>query len=478
MAQAKANLLVANGPIALVEYLDVPWLKFKTLTPNLPDFRPGQPKWWRNIGVPVDTQLPWATPFQRITWRGDSLDDIRACWSALKTQLDKKDAPMASVRRRKLTKEWEAVFAEWKRNSAKYGDTLSRVETVQMWENKDDAPADVQVACNILEHLPDVHAAMASIKKLARQAAVFCVELDALRNAESWRSIINQYFSIMSLEQFEDRIVVLAAVEMKVQGVTAVAAGTPEGRWDNIEFNCRLIGKRVHKAQAHKRKAILACYGPTLKDNLEKLIEDAADGDIISVSGSHDFLIEQGITPKFHVECDPRPHKADNINLPDPNVQYLLGSMVHPSVTKKLLGHDIALWHVSGEQSIRLKDEIEPDAFFVGGGGNVGLRSIGLLYELGYRDFSIYGMDCSFSDDGALRWAGNHAQKSNPKEQPLCKVKVGEREFTSSHIYLAYATNFFDIVQRLPDAQFRVYGDSLLQAWCQFGASLKHLEAA
>ena len=42
MAQAKANLMVANGPIALAMFLPVPWLMFRPLTPALPTYRPAR----------------------------------------------------------------------------------------------------------------------------------------------------------------------------------------------------------------------------------------------------------------------------------------------------------------------------------------------------------------------------------------------------------------------------------------------------
>ncbi len=387
-------------------------------------------------------------------------------------------ARASNARRRKLTKQWRAVFEDWKRNSAKYGDALTRVETISLWENCDDEPADVQVAVNIVEHLLDTHAAMRDIKRLANKAAVFCIELDVLRNGEAWRKIISKHFSIINFEQFDNRIVVLAAATVKVDGVTPIAAGTPEGRWANIETNCKAVRQRVRRAEKHDRRAIVACYGPTLKDNIARLIEEHHEepSDIISVSGAHDFLVGSNIIPTFHVECDPRPHKADNINRPQPGVRYLISSMAHPRLVEKLGGHDVALWHISGEQSIRLIDELEPDAFMVGGGGNVGLRAIALLHELGYRKFSIYGMDCSFSDDGAERWSGPHAQKANPSEQPLCQAKVGERIFTTSPIYLSYAANFFELVGHLPDATFRVYGDSLLQAWCRLNFAVRQIE--
>lgn len=477
MAQAKANLLVANGPIALLEYMDVPWLTFKFLTPEIADWRPGHPAWWEKMGVPEGTQLPWSNDKQRIVWADDSLEVLREVWPEFKKAINGephgeigyvKPRPYTPKRRR-LTRAWKKQIEEIKHNSAKYGDSLTRVDTVEMWENCDDRLADCQIVCNIIEHLPDVDGAMANIKELADKAVLFLIELDSMRDAEAWRTIISRYFSIVNFEKFgTDRVVVIAANTMKVQGVIPIAAGTQDGRWENIAANSAAVTNRVKKASAHGRKAVIACYGPTLKDNVEKLLDELDDNaDLISVSGSHDFLINQGIIPKYHVECDPRPHKADNIEAPQIGVEYLLGSLVSPLLIEKLKDGNLSLWHLSGEQSIRVKDELEPEAWFVGGRGNVGNTAVALLYELGYRDFSIFGMDCSFSDDGKERWSGPHAQKNSQTEHPVVAVKVEDRVFMSSHIHLVYATAFLDIIKRMPDAQFRIYGDSLLQAWCR-----------
>jgi hypothetical protein len=86
----------------------------------------------------------------------------------------------------------------------------------------------------------------------------------------------------------------------------------------------------------------------------------------------------------------------------------------------------------------------------------------------------MYGMDCSFEDDGHTQWAGPHAGK----RQELCQVKCADEMFISSPVLLAYAGQFFDIMNRLPDTRYRVYGDGLLPAMCRLYSSHTQLEAA
>jgi hypothetical protein len=372
------------------------------------------------------------------------------------------------MKRRPLTREIKALFAEWKATAKRYGDgdPFNEIDTIEMYEGVDDKPADAIAVVNILEHMPDPAKALQDIKALARKTVAFFIEPDALRNQAAWEKIIGQYFPHVQTIVLETGHLWMQASATNPFGFkNVVSAGTPEGRWDNILSNCKATANRITRSAPHDRVAILACYGPSLGSNLRHLIDESKDKnrDVISVSGSHDFLIDHGIVPRYHVECDPRPHKADNIAKGHPDVEYLLGSMVSPVLMDKLKGQRISLWHPSGEYNVRIKDDLEPNALFIGGGGNVGLRSLVLFYVLGYRSFSIYGMDCSFTNDGQM-WAGAHAQKANPIDHGKIKVDCDGRIFTTAPLYITYANAFFDSIKVMPDAEFRVFGDGLLKA--------------
>jgi hypothetical protein len=373
------------------------------------------------------------------------------------------------MHKRKLTPEIKQVFAEFKAEANKYGhgDPFNEINTIEMYEPGDTPPADAIVVVNTLEYMPFPNQALEEIKGLARKTVAFWIMPDALRSQQTWEGMIGKYFPhVQSVVQPTGHLWIQASATNPFGYKNVVTAGTVEGRWENLIANCKVTPDRINqKLPPHGRTAIIACYGPSLSVELANLVYETKDTsrDLISVSGSHDFLIDRGIIPDFHIECDPRPHKADNIAKGHPDVEYLLGSLVHPILMDKLKGMNITLWHPSGDFNRRIKDELEPDALFIGGGGNVGLRSLVLFYNLGYRSFSIYGMDCSFTDDGQM-WAGAHAQKKNPIDHGKIETIVDGRRFITAPLYITYANAFFDTVRVLHDAEFRVFGDSLLKA--------------
>lgn len=403
-------------------------------------------------------------------------EGVEACGVAIKPGAEGRTGIRGNKQRRKLNrkeqKKFEAFFETLKEGTRRYSDPMCAIDSYSFWEGVDDREADCQFVVDILEHQWDVDAALLDIKRLTKRAALICIKPD-FRGRDYWEDVIGHYFHVSEVVEGGGMLSFVANTRtIIVPGSKIVPAGTDETRWQNI---VAAIGKYpgiVEEAPAHNRRAIIACYGPSLKDtwaDLKTRADADPDSDIISVSGSHDFLLERGIKPRYHIECDPRPHKANNIAKANPETEYLLASICSPVLFDKLDGANIRLWHTSdGETARRIVDELKSKAPLIFGGGSVGLRSIPVMYRMGYRKFDIYGMDCSFSDDGSEKWAGAHAQKANPKEFPLVRAVYEGRVFTTTGILLTYGADFFDMMNRMlerdPSIVAKVYGDGLLQA--------------
>jgi hypothetical protein len=369
------------------------------------------------------------------------------------------------TKRRVAPQDWYTQVEFVKERLNHYADPFARVETVNMWEGVDDEVADLQVAVWIIERVADVAAALHSIACLASKAAMFVIDLKDGRGPHYWRQMIEQRFRIGSSNIEGTCLIVIASPKLSVHGLKAVGAVDGDTRWEQAQEAMARFTKRTPVSPAHDRLAVLACYGPSLTDTIEDLRADASapDADVISVSGAHDFLLARGITPTFHVECDPRAHKADNIAKFNPGTRYLLASCVHSVLFDKLGPEaDIALWHVASmSQAASLVDKLgENPGNVITGGGSVGLRSISLLYAMGYRRFSIHGMDCSFRDEGEMQHAGKHAGK----KQGVVSHRCGDRVFSTSNTLRSYATDFIETIQRVNDLDIKLNGNGLLQA--------------
>jgi hypothetical protein len=84
-AGAKTNLFVANGPVHVAMFLDVPYLIFNGNTqPEGHPYYTDTPSFWRErVGVEVGGQWPWAGPRQRMVWAKDDLENIERAWHEL-----------------------------------------------------------------------------------------------------------------------------------------------------------------------------------------------------------------------------------------------------------------------------------------------------------------------------------------------------------------------------------------------------------
>lgn len=404
-------------------------------------------------------------------WWGEKLTKIfdvlewRAGGRKLYAELAPKLPGSWPTKRRIQPDGWDAQTEMAKATINRYADTFSAVDTVNMWEGVDDVVADMQVAVWIIEHMPDVAAAIHNVACLSSKAAMFVIDLDAGHDARYWRQMIEQRFRIFAENIDGSCLTVVCGPKLSMQGIKSVGVVSTEVRWEQAKAAMERYKGRAPVSPAHGRLAVLACYGPSLVNTFEDLRLEALapDADVVSVSGAHDFLVERGIAPDYHVECDPRAHKADNISAYCAGTRYLLASCVHPVLFDKLgPDADIALWHIADAQhSVELIDVLGEDKrIVITGGGSVGLRSLSLLYAMGYRRFSIHGMDCSFADAGEKQHAGKHAGN----KQDVCTYRCGGRVFSTSHILKTYATDFIEMIQRVNDLDVRLHGDGLLQA--------------
>ncbi len=207
----------------------------------------------------------------------------------------------------------------------------------------------------------------------------------------------------------------------------------------------------VRKKQGHGLISIV-CYGPSLADTWRDIKRP-----IITTSGAHDFLIERGIVPDFHMQCDPREEQKQFLQKPHKGVTYLMATCCHPEVFKALEGHKVELWHLhNGAETDDWLSKNDPGANRIGGGTTAGARALEIGSMLGHRRFEIHGMDCSF------RGEARHAGKHESKKQNMIDVECGGQQFTTSVQMVEAAREILVFISNY-DAELHFHGEGLQQ---------------
>ena len=189
---------------------------------------------------------------------------------------------------------------------------------------------------------------------------------------------------------------------------------------NNINENVKIIRNWdfVKTCNVHGEHAIIVSAGPSLDYSKLKYIIKKTKGKVVAVKHSYPKLIEQGIQPWACVILDPRPvtgvstHGIVRTNLfknIDQETKFFIASMTDPSVTKYIMKrtNNIFGWHAYSDalrQSIEDKFELNPNAkispnsTFVTGGTCAATRAIGMFHIMGFRQFHLFGFDCSIPE--------------------------------------------------------------------------------
>src|SRR5437868_1359028 len=79
-------------------------------------------------------------------------------------------------------------------------------------------------------------------------------------------------------------------------------------RDEQIKINIAKVKGRIEAVYDLRDEPIaLVNFGPSLNDTWEQ-IRDYKH--VMTCSGAHKFCVDHGITPTYHIDVDPRPHKV------------------------------------------------------------------------------------------------------------------------------------------------------------------------
>ncbi len=214
------------------------------------------------------------------------------------------------------------------------------------------------------------------------------------------------------------------------------------------------VSERIDAGPLRDEPIACVSYGPSLNDTWEQI---KGFRYVMSCSGAHRFLVDRGITPTWHIEVDPRPHKAALMGEPCGETEYLIASTCHRAVFDHLAGQRVKLWHVfdSSEDGIRL---LPPGEWAVTGGSSVGLRTLTMARFLGFRSLHVFGMD------GCAGQSGQHAA-AHPNQAPdFATVEYGGQTYRTTTSMFVVAKGTWHELNQMPDVTATFYGEGLVQA--------------
>ncbi len=370
---------------------------------------------------------------------------------------------------------------------------------------KDTRPqmADIVVCTDVLEHIEPqlLDNVLTELVRLTAKAAFLVIATresnkylpdgtsphKIVENAVWWRAKLTEKFFIMdfSANSTQGEIAAVVSPIRPIKEIKGKSAVSDTIRYENAERNCSVVGERLFKKDLYPRHDGRICivgFGPSLRQTWNYLLTErrAFGAKIMSVSGAHDFLVDRGIVPDYHAEVDPREHKCFFTRTPHPDITYWIASCCHPALIDNLIEHGskLSLWHLyNSDNDLRIiaSDGPDPESLLICGGSGVGARAVHLMFAQGYRTFSLYGMDCSFSPDAGDQHAGEHSGKKKPE----WNVRVGDRWFRSSAqmVYMARSmVDSFRMLERISvdqgestipgtsdHVEFFMHGDGLLQ---------------
>jgi|TARA_R110000744_G_scaffold95719_3_gene184861 hypothetical protein len=219
----------------------------------------------------------------------------------------------------------------------------------------------------------------------------------------------------------------------------------------------------------HNQKLIICGGGPSLNDTFKNVRKQAKSNrvKILAVNKTHDWLIKRGIKPDFGVLIDPKPWVKNYIKKPIRGVIYLLGAKLDPSVWSVFKNNKNTFhWHPLEfeEEATLVKglDTKNSGYALVPGQATVGLRSVALAYELGFREIELHGIDSS-SQSGKSHAYQKHTDsevdlydpwKDNPIEtvqvdSPSCsRTYVCTRQMASQIQQFKTMVSEFDILEQ------------------------------
>lgn len=216
---------------------------------------------------------------------------------------------------------------------------------------------------------------------------------------------------------------------------------------ENVEASIRRGLPQVQPYQEQETKIIIAAGGPSLKDSIEEIREKREGGyKLITVNGTHDFLLNHEIKPSAQILLDAREVNLKFVQNPQKDCKYLVASQCHPKIFDALEDYDVLIWHSRStkEEKYILDEYYFGNYYVIPGGSTVILRALQLLRMLGYKWFEIYGWDSCILDN-----QGHSYEQEQNNDDQIMTIRINKKEFQVTPAHLSQILEFKEMVQNI-----------------------------
>lgn len=230
---------------------------------------------------------------------------------------------------------------------------------------------------------------------------------------------------------------------------------------NNVKENMKLIKdfNWLKTSKINTETGIIVSGGHSTDFNLVKQRIEETNGKVFCVKHSYPMLLKHGIQPFSCIILDPRPvtgtstHgvvRKDLFKKVDKETLFLVASMTDPSVTKLLLkkGANIKGWQAYSDalRDMSIKDKIVVDkdtgiaegATLVTGGTCAAMRTIALAHIMGFRNFELFGFDCSVGRTITPEMKATETE-TEPGKSKYMMVETNGEKFATTGELLAMA---------------------------------------
>ncbi len=218
-------------------------------------------------------------------------------------------------------------------------------------------------------------------------------------------------------------------------------------RLKNIDSSIARNIPWMDAAPFHNGRWNICAGGPSLRKEISKIRK--AKGVIVSVNGTHDYLLSKGIVPDYFILTDPREHNVRFVRKARKGIIYLVSADCDPKVFDALEGFDCRLWFDMGYSL--------PVPVQIGGGSTVGLRAINIGHTLGYQNIHLYGAD------GCVKEHHHAYPQPENDDEPTKEITFEGKSFIMTNWMVIQAADFSELLMRYPDLNITVHSPGALR---------------